>query len=110
MFKNFPLVDGKCIKPKLIKGCESYNIDEKCTSCVQGYTLQNGNCVFKECTTSQKKTEYCGICDAGFYLDYDGICVGYDGTKDTNTGVDTDEAKGNKIEYALLIALVAFLI
>ena len=44
--KNFPLVDGKWIKPKLIKGCESYNIDEKCTLCVQGYTLQNGNCVF----------------------------------------------------------------
>ena len=53
-----------------------------------------------------KKTEYCGIYEVGFYLDYDGICVGYDGTKD----IKTDEAKGNKIEYALLIALVAFLI
>ena len=57
-----------------------------------------------------KKTEYCGICDTSFYLDYDGICVGYDGTKDTSIGGNTDEAKGNKIESALLIALIAFLI
>ena len=102
---NFPLVNGECLAPKnFIQGCYNYNIQEKCTICHQDYELKDGTCVFKGCSGNEKKYEECFFCEAGFHEDADGICIGYDGTKDA-----TDNAKSNKIEYALLMVILALI-
>ena len=95
--------DGKCtVRSNLIKGCYSYDNDGKCTYCdgYHGYTLNNnGGCDSKKCNN---RREYCGVCETGYYIDLDGKCMGYDGTKDS--------AAGNKIAYALLIVILALLL
>ena len=101
------LKDGKCeVRSSLIKGCHEYDDNGKCTYCISGYTLSNGSCNLNKCSDGQTKTEYCGVCQTGYFTDStDGKCVGYDGTKDTE-----DSVQGIKIEYFLLIFLLALLI
>ena len=94
--------NGKCVAPeKVIKGCEQYDSNGKCTECDEEfYTFKNGNCEFNGCSNGWKKTEWCGMCNVGFYMDDDGLCMGYDGTKDTSKGM------GIKMKYALLALVI----
>jgi hypothetical protein len=93
--------NGKCVAPeKIIKGCAKYDTKGKCTECADDYTFKNGNCDFNSCSDRETKIEMCGICEAGFDLDDAGLCIGYDGTKDTSTGM------GIKIKYALLALVI----
>ena len=96
------LSNGKCVAPeKIIKGCIQYDTKGKCTKCGDySYTFNNGNCNFNGCPTGQTKIEYCVMCEVGFYDDDDGLCVEYDGTKDTSKGM------GIKIKYALLTLVI----
>ena len=99
--EGISISNGECVAPeKIIKGCEKYDINGKCTECADFYTFNNGNCNFNGCSKGLTKIKYCGMCEVGFYFDEDELlCVGYDGTKDTS--------KGMGIKYALL-ALVIF--
>ena len=98
---GLPLLDGKCVAPeKIIKGCRHYDIKGKCTECDEDYTFNNANCDFKGCSAKETKIEECVVCEAGFELENDGLCVGYDGTKDTSKGM------GIKIKYALLTLVI----
>ena len=95
--------DGECIvAPTLIKGCTEYNSEGKCVKCDDDeYTFQKGNCVFQTCSSSEIKYEYCKVCEPGFDVDDDGLCVGYDGTKDKNAGSIT----GNQNVFILILLL-----
>lgn len=98
------LKDGRCtVRSNLIKGCEEYDSNGKCDHCDDDYSPNSsGGCDFDQCN-SGTKVEYCGICEVGYYPDEnDGLCTKYDGTR--------DDARGNKIEYSLLISLLALLI
>ena len=101
------LKEGKCdVRSSLIKGCHEYDDNGKCARCTGGYTESNGSCNLNKCSTGQSKTEYCGVCQTGYYTDNtDGKCAGYDGTKDSD-----DAVQGIKIEYSLLIILLALFI
>lgn len=101
--------DKKCVIPEtLVKGCSRYNKEGKCTSCTSYYTLNSdkGICEFKGCDNGRIKSEYCYRCEAGFYSDEgDGLCTSYkDGSKDTGA------ANINKVEYSLIILILALLI
>lgn len=98
--------DGKCtVRANLIKGCYFYDDNGKCNYCDEdsGYKLNNnGSCDSNNCKNGQK-TEYCGVCETGYYTDpNDGKCMGYDGTKDI--------AALNQIGYVLLIVILALLL
>lgn len=94
--------DGKCIvPPTLIKGCTNYDSEGKCIYCDDEYSLREGNCVFKTCSSREIKYEYCQVCEAGYYVDDDDLCVGYDGTKDKNAGSIT----GNQNVFILILLL-----
>ena len=96
-----PSNEGKCVAPeKVIKGCIQYDTNGKCTECTYYYTFKNGNCDFKGCSTGMKKISGCGMCNVGFELDDDGICIGFDGTKDTSKGM------GIKMKYVLLALVI----
>ena len=98
-------VDGKCIAPTTwIKGCDKYDTNGKCTKCDKDYTKNGDTCNFKSCPTGTTKVELCDVCEAGFTGDYDGWCIGHDGTKDTST------ANGVKFNLALLLFILAILI
>jgi hypothetical protein len=109
-----PDANGKCSLP-LIKGCSEYDDNGKCKECKnQGYEYEitkDGTCKFIECKNG-KKYEYCNICKVGYYRDEDEndnyICIGYDGSRDTSTS--SDSSSRNKVESALLIFILAFLI
>ena len=84
--------DGNCILPStLIKGCVKYGENGVCTKCEEDDyepTNDGKSCKFIGCGEDSYKVEYCGLCKAGYYLDddeedYDGLCHGYDGSKDT---------------------------
>ena len=96
-------VDGKCIAPATwVKGCVKYDEKGKCRHC--GYDtepVENKCDNSVTCETGEKKVEYCLAWEAGFYADYDNICVGYDGTKD-----DNDFVKGIKVKYDWIIFLL----
>ena len=96
-------VEGKCIAPTTwVKGCVKYDEKGKCRHC--GYDTEpvENKCDYSvTCETGEKKVEYCLSCEAGFYADYDNLCVGYDGTKD-----DTDFVKGIKVKYDWIIFLL----
>ena len=99
--EGLSLLDGKCVAPeKIIKGCLQYDTKGKCTECGDDYTINNGNCDFKGCSAKETKIEMCAVCEAGFKPEADGLCVGYDGTKDTSKGM------GIEIKYALLALVI----
>ena len=114
LFEASTDANGKCILPsQLIKGCKKYNNDGKCAECEDEgdiYELKEGTCKFIECKNG-KKYEYCNICKVGYYRDEDEndnyICIGYDGSRDTSS---SDSSSSNKVEYALLIFILALLI
>ena len=94
------LKGGKCIvAPTLVKGCIEYDTEGECTKCEEEYTFNKGTCVFNSCSSGEIKYEYCGACEAGYYEDYDDLCVGYDGTKDKNAGSIT----GNQNTFILIL-------
>ena len=97
----------------MIKGCIQYGSDGKCTQCERNYNayeLKDGTCQFKECKEGEKKFEYCDECKVGYFEGEDAndndICIGYDGSMDTSS----DSSSRNKVEYALLIFILALLI
>ena len=100
-----PIENKKCVIPeKLVEGCNQYDKDGKCSACTPDYEYKSGNCEFKGCSEGKKKYEYCGACEAGFYLE-DGFCTSHkDGSKDTGA------ANINKIQHALIILILALLI
>jgi len=107
-----PDSDGKCTTP-LIKGCSSYENNGKCRQCNNDdYELTNeGTCKFLDCKDGEYKKESCLECKAGYYSEWDDdkdnyICIGYDGSMDTSS----DSSSRNKVEYALLIFILALLI
>jgi len=114
LFEASTDANGKCILPsQLIKGCKKYNNDGKCSECEDEgdiYELKEGTCKFIECKKGVKQ-EYCYECKAGYYFEEDDndneFCMGYDGSKDTSS---TDSSSSNKVEYALLIFILALLI
>ena len=94
-------VNGKCNTP--IEGCNTYGQDGKCTNCDDEYDKkEDGSCVFKECENGEKKITACDVCEVGFYVGEDGLCIGYDGTKDSSAG--------KKIKNSLLILALALII
>ena len=98
--ESFP-INGKCAAP--VEGCNTYGQDGKCTECYSGYEKkEDGSCVFKECKNGKKKFSYCDVCEVGFYEGEDGLCTGYDGTKDSGAG--------KKIKNSLLILALALII
>ena len=106
--------NGKCNLPSpLIKGCIEYGSDGKCTTCksVDYERTNDGGCQLIECEEGEYKYEYCAKCKAG-YFDFEDkddkhICMGYDGSMDTSS---SDSSSRNKVEYALLIFILALLI
>ena len=98
-------VNGKCIVPTTwIKGCDEYDENGKCIKCDEDYTKNGDTCTFNPCPAGTTRVEYCDVCEAGFTEDEDGWCIGHDGTKDTSN------ATGVKIDFALLIFILAILI
>ena len=109
-----PDANGKCNLPSpLIKGCTKYSSDGKCDTCQSNdYKLTNdGGCQFIDCKEGENKYEYCAQCKAGYDEarddDDNTICIGYDGSMDTSS---SDSSSRNKVEYALLIFILALLI
>lgn len=104
-----PKEDGTCNQHEWIEGCTEYK-NGKCIECDDGkdefYTLKNDKCKFKGCKSGQNVYESCLICQAGYRLDDDDICVGYDGSKDA----PTSSSKNNKAEFAWIIFILALLI
>ena len=108
-----PDANGKCNLPSpLIKGCIEYGSDGKCTTCksVDYERTNDGGCQLIECEEGEYKYEYCGKCKAG-YFDFEDkddkhICMGYDGSTDTSS----NSSSRNKVEYALIIFILALLI
>ncbi len=97
---------GTCnIPTTLMKGCKIYNKDGKCTECEKDeYELNNGNCVFKSCKADEKKIEYCAKCQVGYDFNEKDECVAIDGSTDAGSSIS------NKIEYAMLLFILALLI
>ena len=98
---------GTCnIPATLMKGCEIYDKDGKCTRCNHYYSGpdENGNCVFKNCESDEKKIEYCPICQVGYYKNENDECVAIDGSTDAGSSISY------KTEYAMLIFILALLI
>ena len=113
IYDILPDTNGKCNLP-LIKGCVQYGSDGKCTQCERkynAYELKDGTCQFKECKEGEQKIEYCDECKAGYFEGEDAndndICIGYDGSMDTSSS-DSSSSR-NKVEYALLIFILALL-
>lgn len=97
--------DGKCKEHAFIEGCITYT-NGKCTECESNnYTLKDDTCQFNNCRSGQRLVEYCGFCQIGYDED-DGICVGYDGSKDTSSS----SSENNKVEFALMIFILALLL
>lgn len=113
IFEIPPDSHGKCNLPSpLIKGCIKYASNGKCEECYENGKYKknsNGGCDFVGCGQGNKY-EHCYMCKAGYYSGEDAnendICIGYDGSMDTSS----DSSSRNKVEYALLIFLLAFLI
>ena len=102
--------DGNCNQHVWIEGCEKYK-NGKCIKCEElFYNLNSddGRCEFKNCDSGERVYDYCEICQAGYVLDDDDICIGYDGSKDTSTS--TSSSKNNKAGFDLLIFILALLI
>lgn len=96
----------KCELPKWITGCEEYNDDGTCHECGHGYIQKGNTCVFKDCTSGDTVKTYCGICELGYYTDFEsGECVSYDGSK-----VSSSLSNSKKVELSLLIFILALLI
>ena len=105
-------VNGTCISPTTwVIGCEEYNTEGKCVKCYEDYTKNGDKCNFISCTGRAKKVDYCDICEPGFTDENnnEGLCVGFDGTKD-NTANTAEAVFGNKIQFALLIFILALVI
>ena len=114
LFGITPDANGKCNLPStLIKGCIKYGSDGKCIECEDEgdvYQLKDGTCKFIDCKKGETKLEYCGKCKPGYDFEENDngnyICLGYDGSYDTSS----DSSSRNKVEYALLIFILALLI
>ena len=65
------------------------------------YTLkEDGTCEFNGCENGEKIIEYCSICKIGYEIDpSDGICVGYDGSKD----IPSPSSSSSSFFFLLLI-------
>ena len=101
-----PDENGKCNYPsKIIPGCTKYNNNGECLRCKSDYeySTDQKTCTFKSCT---KKRNVCELCKVGYNEDNDGVCVGYDGSKDA----PTSSSKNNKAEFAWIIFILALLI
>lgn len=101
---NIPNGDGNC-NNALIEGCTTYSNGE-CTDCDEDdYILREGTCEFKNCGSGKKVVEYCYFCQIGYEEDSDGICIGYDGSKDTSSF-----SESIKVELAMIIFILALII
>ena len=100
-----PDSDGNCNLPsKLIEGCEKYENNGNCRKCDGDYELSSDK---KKCDydcTGGKSYNYCGICKPGYEEDDDGICIGYDGSKDTSS------SRTNQVQFASLLFILMLLI
>ena len=83
------------------------------------YTLkEDGTCEFNGCENGEKIIEYCSICKIGYEIDpSDGICVGYDGSKDipspsssSSSFSSSSYSENNRIELFLFFFILAMLI
>ena len=100
-----PNEDGNCIQD-FIEGCTEYSANGKCAKCDPNeYTLKtDGTCEFNNCGSNEKVFEYCEICQFGYEIDIDGICIGADGSKDTSS------SENNKVELSLLFFILTLMI
>ena len=99
-----PNEDGNC-NNVLIEGCTKYS-NGKCTECEEEYSLKaDDTCEFNKCGSGERALEYCHFCQIGYVEDSDGICIGYDGTKDTSSS-----SEHIKVELAMIIFILSFLV
>jgi len=97
--------EGKCTLPsKLIEGCEEYEKNGDCRTCAYKYKLSSDKKKCEYQCKDGKSIEYCGICKPGYDQDEDGICLGYDGSKDSSSN------ERHKVQYALLSIILLLLI
>ena len=99
-----PDSDGNC-NINLIEGCNEYESNGICRSCYDDYELSSDGKKCEYHCTGGKSIEYCGICKPGYTRDKDdGICLGYDGSKDSSSN------ERHKVQYALLSVILVLLI
>lgn len=99
-----PDSNGNC-NINLIEGCEKYESNGNCRSCYDDYELSSDGKKCEYHCTGGKSIEYCGICKPGYTRDKDdGICLGYDGSKDSSSN------ERHKVQYALLSVILMLLI
>ena len=100
-----PDTDRFCNLPsKLIEGYKEYENNGHCKKCDGDYDLSSER---KKCDydcTGVKSYNYCGICKSGYEEDDDGICIGYDGSKDTSF------SRTNQVQYVSLLFILVLLI
>lgn len=101
-----PDKDGKCDTTKIVPMCTAYNSNGECTSCDSDYEISKDkkSCTLKSC---KNKVNYCYICKAGYFVDKDDLCMGYDGSKDTSSNSSSNRIR---TEYSLLILILMILI
>ena len=98
-----PDTNGNC-NIKLIEGCEEYESNGNCKKCNKEYDKSSDGKKCEYVCTGGKSIEYCGFCKPGYYEDHDGICLGYDGSKDSSSN------ERHKVQYALLSIILLLLI
>ena len=99
-----PNADGNC-NNAFIEGCIEYSNGE-CTKCdEENYIPKDGTCEFKNCESGERAVEGCYICQIGYETGSDGICIGYDGSKDTSSS-----SENIKVELAMIIFILALLV
>ena len=100
-----PDTNGNCIlSSKLIEGCYFYESNGDCRYCISNYKLSSDKKKCEYDCTGGKSFEYCGFCKPGYIRDKDGICLGYDGSKDSSSN------ERHKVQYALLSVILVLLI
>lgn len=99
-----PNTDGNC-NNAFIEGCKRYRNGE-CTECdEENYIPKDGTCEFKNCGSGERVFEDCKICKIGYEPGDDGICIGYDGSKDTSSS-----SESIKVELAMIIFILTLLV
>lgn len=100
--------NGDCVyPPKLIPNCIKYNNNGECIDCFGLYDEEKKTCTISKC--NGKIINRCAHCKLGYYLDYDGTCMGYDGTKDTHPDSNSDSnssSNSNKIQHSLSLLIL----
>ena len=109
--------NGKCVYPsKLIPGCLRYNDKGECTSCFSHYPYyykydeETKTCV-TDSLCNDKVVSKCFYCKPGYFLDDEGLCMGYDGTRDTHSDSNSNSSSDrNKMHHILFLLILSILI